>query len=94
MPIIKDAPQGDRRNKGTPHRRTGTPQAESKGHRPQGLTRGHRDTTTQQDTHPPPAEEAKGLLTPPKIRAIFFGKPFSMQHNLAKSGNWSRESRD
>lgn len=62
----------------------------SKGHRPQGLTRGHRDTT-QQDT--PPAEEAKGLLTPLKIRAIFFGKPFSMQLNLAKSGNWSRKSR-
>ena len=45
------------------------------------------------EKRPPPAEEAKGLLTPLKIRAIFFDKPFSMQHNLAKSGNWSRKSR-
>lgn len=43
--------------------------------------------------HPPPAEEAKGPLTPLKIRAIFFDKPFSMQLNLAKSQSWSPKSR-
>lgn len=43
--------------------------------------------------HPPPATEAKGLLTPLKIRAIFFSKPFSMQLNLAKSQSWSPKSR-
>ena len=45
-------------------------------------------------TPPPYPDLGKGLLTPPKIRAIFFDKPFSMQLNLAKSGIWSRKSRD
>lgn len=55
---------------------------------PHGPRKGGRKKTT-----PPPAEEAKGPLTPLKIRAIFFDKPFSMQLNLAKTGNWSPKSR-
>ena len=77
---------------GREHRRTGAREQGTKAAGTDTGTRGLGDTTTQQDT-PPPAEEAKGLLTPLKIRAIFFDKPFSMQLNLAKSGIWSRKSR-
>jgi hypothetical protein len=102
-------PTGDRRNKGTAHRRTGTPQAREQGTQAAGIDTGtglqagrqgrkaphkpHRDGKKGKTPHPPPAEEADMPLTPLKIRAIFFDKPFSMQLNLAKSGNWSRKSR-
>ena len=58
-----------------------------------GREEGPRETGKRKRDHPPPAEGAHGPLTPLKIRAIFFDKPFPMQLNLAKSRFWSRKSR-
>ena len=109
MPIVKDTPREtagtkERHTAGLGHRWQ-APGSEGRpiGHRRQGAreqgtraagidtgTQGHRHATRHP---PPPTEEAKGPLTPLKIRAIFFDKPFPMQLNLAKRGNWSRKSR-
>lgn len=88
-------PQGDREtgSKGNKARRkAGRKEGRKDGHRAKDETQGHRGQDTTK-TPTPPVHRPKMPLTPLKIRAIFFDKPFSMQLNLAKSWNWSRKSR-